>query len=58
MFETCSLTEYEIENPENYPTIFLTPDSNRWDTYYESYRLNDDSYLDNRGEIILPTIAT
>ena len=36
MFETRSLTEDEIENSENYSTIFLTPDSNRWDPYDES----------------------
>ena len=32
MFETCYLTEDEIENAEKYPTIFLTPDSNMWDS--------------------------
>ena len=58
MFETCSLTEYKIENAENYPTIFLTLDSNRWDPYDESYKLNEDSYLYNRGDMIIPTIST
>ena len=33
MFETRSLTEDEIENEENYPNIFLTPDSNKLDPY-------------------------
>ena len=42
MFETRSLTEDEIKNPENYPTIFLNPDSNIWDPYVESYELNKD----------------
>ena len=37
MFETRYLTEDEFENAENYPTIFLTLDSNRWDPYNESY---------------------
>ena len=32
MFETRSITEDEIKNAENYPTISLTLDSNRWDT--------------------------
>ena len=58
MFETRSLIEYEIENVENYPTIFLAPDSIRWDSYSESYKLNEDSYLDSRGGMILPTIST
>ena len=32
MFETSYLTEDEIEDAENYLTIFLTTDSNRWGT--------------------------
>ena len=31
IFETSHLTKDEIEDAENYPTIFLTTDSNRWD---------------------------
>ena len=58
MFETRSLTEYEIENAENYPSIFLTLNLNKWGTYDESYKLNEDSYFDNRGDMILPTIST
>ena len=33
VFATRSLNEDEIENAENYKTIFLTPDSNSWDPY-------------------------
>ena len=58
MFENRSLTEDKIENAENYPTIFLTPDSNRWYPYDESYKLNEDSYLENKGDMILLTIST
>ena len=42
MFETSSLTEDEIVNAENYSTIFLTPDSKRWDSYNESYKMDED----------------
>ena len=58
MFETLSLTEDKIENVENYPNIFITLDSKKWDTYDEQYKLNDDLYLDNMGDMILPTITT
>ena len=58
MFDTRSLTEDKIENAKNYPTIFITPGSNRWDPYDESYKLNKDSYLDNRGDMILTITAT
>ena len=33
MFASRSLTEDEIENSGDYPTIFLTPDSCMWDPY-------------------------
>ena len=36
----------------------MTPYSNSWDPYDKSYMLNEDSYLDNRGDMILPSIAT
>ena len=41
MFETRSLTEDEIENAENYPTLFLSPDSNMWYPYDELYKLKE-----------------
>ena len=31
IFASCSLTEDEIENTGDYPTIFLTPDYDMWD---------------------------
>ena len=33
MFASRSLTEDDIENAGDYPTIFLTPDSDMWDPY-------------------------
>ena len=51
MFASRSLTEYEIENEGDYPTIFLTPDSDMWDPYDESYKLNEESFLDRRGNM-------
>ena len=33
VFESSSLTDEEIENAENYPTVFLTPDPNEWYPY-------------------------
>ena len=32
--------------------MFLTPDSNKWDTYDKSYKHNEDSFLDHRGRMI------
>ena len=34
------------------------PVSKKWDTYDELYKLNEDSYLDKRGDMILTTIST
>ena len=50
-FKTRSASEKEIEEIENYQTIFITPDSNVWDPYNESYRINEDSLVDFRGDI-------
>ena len=55
-FASCSLTEDEIENVGDYPTIFLTPDSDMWDPYDESYKSNEDSFLDSRGNISIHSI--
>ena len=56
MFASRSLTEDEIENARDYLTIFLTPDSDMWDPYNESYKLNEDSFLDSMGNIEIPSI--
>ena len=50
-FKTRSASEKEIEDIENYQTIFITTDSNVWDPYNESYRINEDSLADSRGDI-------
>ena len=34
--------------------MLLTPDSNKWDPYDESYSLNEDFVLGSRGDIVLP----
>ena len=51
VFQTRAPSEKEIEEIENYQTIFITPDSNVWDPYNESYRINEDSLVDFRGDI-------
>ena len=58
VFESRSLNEDEIDNAENYQTVFLTPDSNVWDPYDQSYKENEDSNLDNRGRMVIPTTPT
>ena len=50
-FKTRSPSENEIEEIENYQSIFITPDSNVWDPYNGSYRINEDSLADPRGDI-------
>ena len=51
MFKTRSPSEKEVEEIENYHTIFITPDSNVWDPYNESCRVNEDSLVDFRGDV-------
>ena len=51
VFKTRSPSEKEIEEIESYQTIFITLDSNVWDPYNESYRINKDSLVGFRGDI-------
>ena len=55
MFASRSLTEYDIENAGDYPTILLTPDSDMSYPYDESYKLNEKSFLDIRGNMEIPS---
>ena len=56
MFASHYLTEDEIENAGDYTTIFLTPNSDMWDPYNESYKLNEELFLDRRGNMEIPSI--
>ena len=47
------MTTEEIENVEHFPSIFLSPKLNRWDTYDESFASNEDSYLKSRGDMVI-----
>ena len=51
-FPTRKLTHEEIENCEDMDSIFLTPDSENWDPYNDTYASNEDSFLDFRGELV------
>ena len=56
MFASRSLTEDDIENTRDYSTIFPTPDSDMWDQYDKSYKLNEESFLYIRGNMEIPSI--
>ena len=47
------MTTEEIENVEHFPSIFLSPGSNIWDPYDESFASNEDSFLDSRGDMVI-----
>ena len=51
VFKTRAPSEKEIEEIENYQTVFIAPDSNVWDPYNESYRINKDSLVVFRRDI-------
>ena len=55
VFKSYSLTNEEINNGEDFETVFLTPVSNKWDPYDNSYHHNEDSFLDHRGRLIPPS---
>jgi hypothetical protein len=51
-FLTCALTLKEIEYWENYPIVFITPDSITWDPYASHYAENEATMLDSNGLIV------
>ena len=55
VFKLHSFTNDEINNVEDFKTVFLTPDSNKWDPYDNFYKHNEDSFLDRRGRMIPPS---
>ena len=55
VFKSRSLINEEINNGEDFETVFLTPNSNNWDPYDKSYKHNEDSFLDHRGRMIPPS---
>ena len=55
VFKLRSLKKEEINNGEDFETVFLTPNSNKWDPSDKSYKHNEDSFLDHRGRMIPPS---
>ena len=51
-FPTRALTLEEIEDWENYPIVFITPDSVTWDPYASYYAENETAMLDSNGLIV------
>jgi len=54
-FPTRGLTRDEMEHPEEMPHVLLSPDTQYWDPYNESYAENEASFTDPRGEMVYPT---
>ncbi len=51
-FRTRALTLEEMENWENYPIVFITPDGNAWDPNTSHFAENEAAMLDSNGLII------
>ncbi len=51
-FELQSLTIEEIETWENYPLVYLTPDSDQWDSHAASFADAEAAMLDSNREIV------
>ena len=48
VFKSRSLTNEEINNVEDFETVYLIPKSNKWNPYDKSYKKNEDSFLPHR----------
>lgn len=51
-FPSRALNSDEIEHPESYEMIWLTPNSDSWNPYNDIWAEQESSYLDQEGEII------
>ena len=51
-FPTRSLTQEEQMNWDDYPVVYLTPDSDRWDPQATHYADAEAAMIDNCGEIV------
>jgi hypothetical protein len=51
-FPTRSLTLDEQLNWDNYPVVYLTPDSDRWDPQSTHYAEAEAAMIDNCGEVV------
>ncbi len=51
-FPTCPLTLVEQETWDDFPVVYLTPDSDRWDLQATHYGDAESSMLNNSGELV------
>ena len=58
VFPTRALTDKEIEQAEVYSTIYLTPDSHKWDPHDESCKINEDPFLNCNGDMVIPSLSS
>ena len=50
-FPTRKLTAHEEEHCDDYPIVFLTPDSDRWDPQSSHYAEQEAAMIDHEGDI-------
>ena len=50
-FPTRKLTEYEEEHCDDYPIVYLTPDSDQWDPQSSHYAEAEAAMIDHEGDI-------
>ena len=51
-FPTRSLTIEEVEDWENFPVVFITPDGDGWDPYTSHFAENEAAMIDANGLIV------
>ena len=54
-FPTRALTLDEMQNCDQIEHIFLSPDAETWDSYSESYSINEDQIIDAGGDMVYTT---
>ena len=50
-FPTRKLTAHEEEHCDDYPIVYLTPDSDQWDPHASHYAEAEAAMIDHEGDI-------
>jgi len=51
-FQTRSLTIEEVQDWENFPVVFITPDGDGWDPYTSHFAENEAAMIDANGLVV------
>ena len=55
-FPSRALTQFEMENREQFPVVYFTPDSDEWVPTREEWAAEEANMMDHEGNIVIPDL--